>query len=104
MKAFKIWLAVVVTACVISQGYGWAEMIQGEITYLDPVARSLGISRLDPASGTEVKFSIAVPQDAEFKGFESLEELKVGDEVEIDTYENEVSGALEANKVALEKG
>lgn len=87
------WMGIFAAAILVFQGTALAEMIQGQVTAVNTENRSVTIQR--DALGADAnqkseQIDLSIPENAEFRGIQSFDEVEVGDEVR-----------AEANKPAL---
>lgn len=81
------------------------EMIQGEITEVNPERQHLRIARSDPSTLAMEAESIPVQAlpETRFKGVDGLEELRAGDEVVADVVKEENEDSWSAREIQLDK-
>ncbi len=103
MKKMQILVVVFLTAFVAFQGMALAEAIQGKVAGIDATAKSLSLSRNNPATGVAEKLAISVNPETAFSGVASLEELKAGDDISVDVQKGEAAGSWKATSVKVNK-
>ncbi|GEM_PF-3623651 len=86
----------------ISFGKEMIKGIQGELTAVNVEAASLQILPEDQTDKKE-NINVIVLKDTQFNGFDSLTELKIGDEVSAELQRNEKTGLWEARSIAITK-
>jgi hypothetical protein len=90
MQSKSRFLVIMAAALMLWQGAALAEMVQGQVTAVNPGDRSLTVQR-SAAEGEQGKeISLKVPENAELRGIQTFAEVGVGDEIR-----------AEANKPAL---
>ncbi|MBI3317315.1 MAG: hypothetical protein HYZ85_04855 [Candidatus Omnitrophica bacterium] len=100
---FRI-IGLMALALGISQMPAFAEFIQGEIAYLDSNAREVTIRQSDATSGQFKELKLTVPEDVKYEGLSSLEELKVGDYIEVEASGDKDAKTMEADSIKLGEG
>lgn len=92
MKNQSKYLMVGVLGLLIAAGPAFAEMIQGQVTAVNTENNSLTVQRMKD-TGEQEQINLNVPQNAQFRGISSLQDVEVGDEIK-----------AEANKPSLGLG
>ena len=93
-------MAVLTAGMFIWSGIGSAETVQGRIVEIDPNQKSLTLNRMDSATGQPEQVELAIDNETLFQGgVDSLNALKVGDEVSIDADQNFVTRQWTANSI-----
>ena len=103
----RILSIVVITAFVgylASAEIASAEMIQGKVVEIGPGAEFLKVMRRNPETGKPQELKLAVKMDTALSGVDSLESLKVGDEVSIEAARHGLTRQLEAKAISTGNG
>lgn len=67
--------------------------MSGKFQKVDWKSRKLTFLVPDPETGKEQRVEVVVGQDASFEGIKSMSELKTGQSIDIDIYDEELTGA-----------
>lgn len=96
MKRFFLIAGLLVTSLTIALP-AWAEMLQGTVAGIDPGGRSIRLTRIDQGRVEELK--VNVKEEAQLNGIQSLDELKLGDNVVVNADKNLFTRAWNATSV-----
>lgn len=99
MKKMSI-LALSAAGMMLMSGAAFAEMISGKITSIDPTEKSFKLQRLDSASGKTQELEIKVEDQTRYDGIQSLVDLQVGDEIQVEADQNILTRAWKARSIA----
>lgn len=100
MRHNALWIAVF--GFIAMQGVASAETISGKITQVNPQDNSFRLSRTDQAAGDELK--IGIEDNTQFSGVQSLDELSIGDDVQVEADQNVLTRAWKASAVLAGEG
>lgn len=89
---------ILIIACFFP-GTARSEMIEGQVTALDPFQKSIGVVRTNPDTNAEEILNVSVSDGTKYGGMGSLSELKFGDDVLIEGQRNNFTQAWEAHSV-----
>lgn len=98
MTAFRKMIAMLLLGIVIFSPISSAEMISGKVVSFDASTRKLTLSTVHP-SGESVNSDIWINPGASLQGLSSLEEIKRGDTLWVET-ETDSEGNLRTGKIA----
>ncbi len=100
MKNAKL-VTFLLLATLLVSGVAFAEAVTGKVLNVDQVAKSITVSQMDAATGTEKQVSILVQEATAFKGIADLAGLQAGAKVTIEATKDEASGNLKAESVSV---
>lgn len=100
MKKGLLMLSLFAAVTMLFAGVASAEMFSGKVQSTDPAAKSLEVSRTNPATGAEENLSIMVQDNTTFSGVSSLSDLKQGQEVWV-TAEKDDAGSWMAGAIEI---
>ncbi len=100
MRKHQRVLAMLAAGMLVFTSTALAELINGTIVSVDLRANTLTLMRM--AADTHEELQIAISENVNLRGVDSLADLKQGDKVVVDASPNP-SGALEAKSIETQK-
>ncbi len=104
MIKFCTLVAVIAAAIFLWNGSSYAETVQGKIVEINPTEKSLTLNRFDAASGQPEQLEMSIDAETQFKGINSLDALKVGDDVMVEADQNFVTRQWTVNLIQKGSG
>jgi len=100
MKIFKI-PALLFTLTILFPAVLRAEWFDGEVQKIDPKAKTITLSEIDPITDTEEKKEILIDKATVFSGVTSLKDIRQNDNVTIEAKYDEPADVWKAISVEV---
>ncbi len=103
MKKFLFILGCLAAAGSVSMTAAFAATLIGKVTAVNPQDNSFKIEKIDE-SGKPDEVMIGVEDKTLYIGFKSLEDIEVGDGIQVQAYQNALTRAWKARQVLQPSG
>ncbi len=104
LKKGLLGLGILIAALAVFQNPAQAKMMRGGVVAVKDGGSSFSFKRSNPSNPSDAKqFDIVMLPSTKLEKFNSLKELRAGDEIVVDAAKKKESGIWEANSIRMLK-